>query len=89
MIVTHRSLPPLDHFPQRATVLKKVARVCSREKIFLHGMRDNNTHVVQKVCAHVCTELRDKFLYSSPYGQLPGLFRVRYLKDQQICAFRV
>ena len=32
MIVTRKTLPPLDHFPQRATVLKKVARVCSREK---------------------------------------------------------
>ena len=80
MIVTHRSLPPLDHFPQRATVLKKVARVCSREKIVLHGMCDNNTHLVQKVCAVMsvrssetksCTLLRmDSFLACSEYGIL-------------------
>ncbi len=60
VMVTHRSLPPLDHFPQRASLLKKVARVCSREKIFLHGMSDNNMHLVQKVCADVCAEFRDK-----------------------------
>ena len=52
-------------------------------------MCDNNMHLVQKVCADVCAEFRDKVFDSSPYGQLPGLFRVRYLKNQQICAFRV
>ena len=34
VMVTHRSLPPLDHFPQRASLLKKVARLHVRVKRF-------------------------------------------------------